>query len=49
MRVYLEAYEDNVARHGLDAQEALKELIGIALQLSELEDRTGREQPTVIT
>jgi phosphoglucomutase len=49
LRVYLEAYEADVSRHGLDAQEALKELIGIALQLSELKGRTGREQPTVIT
>ncbi|WP_035383438.1 alpha-D-glucose phosphate-specific phosphoglucomutase [Ferriphaselus sp. R-1] len=49
LRVYLEAYEADVARHGLDAQEALKELIAIALQLSELKGRTGREQPTVIT
>ncbi|MDD5613316.1 MAG: alpha-D-glucose phosphate-specific phosphoglucomutase [Gallionella sp.] len=49
LRVYLEAYEADVSRHGLDAQEALKELIGIALQLSELKARTGREQPTVIT
>ncbi|BBE50640.1 Phosphoglucomutase [Ferriphaselus amnicola] len=49
LRVYLEAYEADVSRHGLDAQEALKELIGIALQLSELKTRTGREQPTVIT
>jgi len=49
LRVYLEAYEADVSRHGVDAQEALKELIGIALQLSELKSRTGREQPTVIT
>ncbi len=49
LRVYLEAYEADVSRHGLDAQEALKELIAIALQLSELKTRTGREQPTVIT
>jgi phosphoglucomutase len=49
LRVYLEAYEADVSRHHLDAQEALKELILIALQLSELQTRTGREQPTVIT
>ena len=49
LRVYLEAYEANPARHHLDAQEALKELIGIALDLSELKARTGRERPTVIT
>ena len=49
LRVYLEAYEADVARHCLDAQTALAELIRIALQVSELRQRTGREQPTVIT
>ncbi|MDD5058704.1 MAG: alpha-D-glucose phosphate-specific phosphoglucomutase [Sideroxydans sp.] len=49
LRVYLEAYEADVARHHLDAQEALKELIAIAMQISELQSRTGRDQPTVIT
>ena len=49
LRVYLEAFEADVSRHHLDAQEALKELIGIALRISELQTRTGREQPTVIT
>jgi phosphoglucomutase len=49
LRVYLEAYEADVSRHHLDAQEALRELIQIALQISELQTRTGRVQPTVIT
>jgi len=49
LRVYLEAYDADVSRHHLDAQIALAELIGIALQISELRSRTGREQPTVIT
>jgi phosphoglucomutase len=49
LRVYLEAYEADVSRHLLDAQVALSELIRIALQISELKQRTGREQPTVIT
>jgi phosphoglucomutase len=49
LRVYLEAYEGDVSRHHLDAQDALNELIGIALHVSELQTRTGREQPTVIT
>ena len=49
LRVYLEAYEGDVSRHHLDAQEALKELIQIALRISELQTRTGRDQPTVIT
>ena len=49
LRVYLEAFEADVSRHHLDAQEALKELIQIALSISELQTRTGRVQPTVIT
>jgi len=49
LRIYLEAFEPDVTKHHLDAQTALSELIGIALQISELRARTGREQPTVIT
>ncbi|MFA6121995.1 MAG: alpha-D-glucose phosphate-specific phosphoglucomutase [Sideroxydans sp.] len=49
LRVYLEAYEADVAKHHLDAQDALKELIQIGLSISELIARTGRQQPTVIT
>ncbi|CAI7739737.1 unnamed protein product [Closterium sp. NIES-53] len=49
IRVYVEQYEPDVARHGLDAQEALKPLIDIALSVSKLQEFTGRDKPTVIT
>lgn len=49
LRIYLENYEPDVSKHHLDAQEALATLIGIALQISELRQRTGRDKPTVIT
>jgi phosphoglucomutase len=49
LRIYLESYESDVSKHHLDAQQALAELIEIALTISELRSRTGREQPTVIT
>jgi phosphoglucomutase len=49
LRLYLEAFEPDVSRHHLDAQEALADLIAIALQVSQLKERTGRDQPTVIT
>ena len=49
LRIYLESFEPDVSRHHLDAQEALAPLISIALQISELHKRTGRERPTVIT
>jgi phosphoglucomutase len=49
LRLYLEAYDAEVANHKLDAQVMLAELIQIAQQISELKKRTGRDQPTVIT
>jgi phosphoglucomutase len=49
LRLYLEAYEPDPARHRVDAQDALAGLIGIAHEVSQLKQRTGREQPTVIT
>ena len=49
IRIYLEAYEPEVSKHHLDAQVALAELIEIALQISQLPERTGRTEPTVIT
>jgi phosphoglucomutase len=49
LRIYLEKFEPDVSKHHLDAQEALATLISIALQISELRKRTGRERPTVIT
>jgi phosphoglucomutase len=49
LRIYLEAFEPDTSKHDLDAQDALAEMIQIALQLSELKARTGRDTPTVIT
>ena len=49
LRIYLEAFERESIRHRLNAQEALADLIKVAMNLSELEARTGRNMPTVIT
>ncbi|MEO7996083.1 MAG: alpha-D-glucose phosphate-specific phosphoglucomutase [Gemmatimonadaceae bacterium] len=49
LRVYIESYEPDVTRHSLDTQEALKPLVETALELSQLQQLTGREKPTVIT
>jgi phosphoglucomutase len=49
LRIYLEAFEPDPAKHDLDAQVALAEMIKIALQMTELKARTGRDTPTVIT
>lgn len=49
LRIYLEAFEPDVSKHHLDAQVALAEMIEIALNISDLKQKTGRDQPTVIT
>jgi phosphoglucomutase len=49
IRMYVESYEPDAARHRADSQTALAPLIDLALQLSELRERTGRVTPTVIT
>lgn len=49
LRIYLESFDADISQHDQDAQDALAELIAIAEQISELKQRTGREQPTVIT
>lgn len=49
LRVYLETYEPDPARHDLDTQTALAPLIQLAEELGQIRGRTGREQPTVIT
>lgn len=49
LRVYLERYERDPARHEQDTQETLAELIQIAEQLGEVKNRTGMGAPSVIT
>jgi phosphoglucomutase len=49
VRLYLERYEADPARHELDTQEALAELAAIADGVSALKQRTGRRSPSVIT
>jgi phosphoglucomutase len=49
VRLYLERYESDPARHGIETQEALAPLIEIAERISDLKKRIGREQPSVIT
>ena len=49
IRLYVEQYTDDKARLEEDAQVALKEIIGVALGLSKLQELTGRDKPTVIT
>lgn len=49
LRVYLESYEPNIAKHNLDPQVALAELIAIADEIAQVRELTGMETPTVIT
>ncbi|SCW36744.1 alpha-D-glucose phosphate-specific phosphoglucomutase [Ancylobacter rudongensis] len=49
LRLYLERYEADPIRHDLDTQDALAGLVQIARDLPDIEGRTGRSAPTVIT
>ena len=49
LRLYIEAFEPDPARHEEDTQTALAGLIEAAGALAELVERTGRRAPTVIT
>ena len=49
LRVYLERFEADKAKHDQDPQDALADLIEAAEDLSGLKARTGRAAPTVIT
>ena len=49
LRVYLERFEADAARHGVETQLALAPLIALADRLAGIRERTGREAPTVVT
>lgn len=49
LRVYIEQYEPDPARHGLDPQAALAPLITLARDIAGIPAWTGREAPDVIT
>nr|WP_314086468.1 alpha-D-glucose phosphate-specific phosphoglucomutase [uncultured Shinella sp.] len=49
LRVYIERFEPDAARHAIDTQEALADLIAVADEIAGIKTRTGRNEPTVIT
>ncbi|WP_210209687.1 alpha-D-glucose phosphate-specific phosphoglucomutase [Aureimonas flava] len=49
LRVYLERFEPDPARHALPVEEALKELVDTADAIGEIRARTGRAEPDVRT
>ncbi|UVK53876.1 alpha-D-glucose phosphate-specific phosphoglucomutase [Mesorhizobium sp. AR02] len=49
LRVYIERYEPDKARHDLDTQVALADLIAAADDIAGIKSHTGRNKPSVIT
>jgi phosphoglucomutase len=49
LRVYVERYEPDPARHDMDTQEALADLVLAAGDVARIREHTGRSAPTVIT
>lgn len=49
IRIYIERYEADKAKHDLDTQETLGALINAAETLTEVKKRSGRTEPSVIT
>ena len=49
LRVYLESYEPDSGKQGQETQSAMQPLILIARELAQIEARTGRTEPDVIT
>ena len=49
LRVYIERYEADPTRHGLETQHALADLIALADELAGITRSTGRRGPSVIT
>ncbi len=49
LRVYLEAFEPNTDKQCEETAEVMRPLVSISTRLAEIEERTGRSEPTVIT
>ena len=49
LRLYVEDFEADPARHGLDTQLRLADLVAAAEELASIKHHSGREAPTVIT
>ena len=49
LRVYLERYEPDASRHALETQAALADLIALSRDIAQIDARTGRAAPSVIT
>lgn len=47
--MYVDSFIDDASQYETDAQDALKPLISIALEISKLPEFVKRDEPTVIT
>lgn len=47
--MYIEQYSDDSSQYGKDAKEVMQPIIKAALEMSQLVEHTGRDEPTVIT
>ena len=49
LRIYFEKYESSADRLDMDLSEALKDITKLGLEVSDIQNITGRVKPTVIT
>ncbi len=49
LRVYLERYEPDPEKHLLEMDEALGDIAKLSVEIAEIEQRTGRTKPDVVT
>ncbi|MGH6762485.1 MAG: alpha-D-glucose phosphate-specific phosphoglucomutase [Phyllobacterium sp.] len=49
VRVYIERFEPDATKHGIETQTALADLIAAAETIASIRSNTGRDRPTVIT
>ncbi|MEZ5811357.1 MAG: alpha-D-glucose phosphate-specific phosphoglucomutase [Rhizobiaceae bacterium] len=49
LRVYIDAYEPDPARHAQETQAALAPLVAVAREIAAIERHTGRRAPSVVT
>lgn len=49
LRVYLERFEPDPARHSMDTQQALADLVALSREVARLGHHTGRSAPDVVT
>jgi phosphoglucomutase len=49
LRVYLEAFEPDSEKQTEETKQVMGPLVAISISLAEIEQRTGRQQPSVIT